>query len=65
MDDFASPLDLDGDDAIEVCLLFDGDGNNKGGSNQSPGRSGCCVIMLAGAGFLSSTAWSIVELLSQ
>ena len=56
MDDFDSPLDLDGDgdDAVEMCLFFDEDGKKKGG-NQPNGNSGCCVTLLMLGGALGTT----------
>ena len=49
MNDFdENPLDLldgDGDDAVEMSILFDEDNKGKGG-NQSSGNSGCCVLLL-------------------
>jgi len=45
---FTFELDGDGNDAIEVCLFFDEDGKKNRGSNQSPGGSGCWVILLSG-----------------
>ena len=69
MKDFdEDPLDLfgdDGDGVNEMCLLFDENGEKNGGGKKFPGGSGCCVILLAGAGLLSTTAWSIAGLLSQ
>ncbi len=64
MDDFDSPLDLDGDgdDAVEMCLFFDEDGKKKGGGNQQPG-SGCCVALLLFGGTVVSMVWGIVEVI--
>ena len=46
MDDFDSPMDLDGDgdDAIEMCLFFDDD--KKKGSESKPSGSGGCLTMI-------------------
>ncbi len=64
MDDFDSPLDLDGDgdDAIEMCLFFDEDGKKRGGGNQQPG-SGCGVALLLFSGSVASLIWGIAEVL--
>ena len=55
MDDFEnSPLDIldeDGDDAVEMNLFFDDDGEKNQGSNKPDGNSGCCVPL-----FLISTS---------
>ena len=61
MDDFdESPLDLDGDgdDAMEMCLLFnDDDKKNKG--SKPPSSSGCCVVFLAIGSSLAGAVWGI------
>jgi len=58
------PLDLlddDGDGVMEMCLFFDEDGKNKGNDSNQPGKSGCCVALLAIGGALSTVTWSITN----
>jgi len=50
MDFDEDPLDLledDGDGVIETCLFFDEDGKDKQSGKKPPGKSGCCVVLLA------------------
>ena len=63
MDDFDSPLDLDGDgdDAMEVCLFFDEEGKKKGGGNHPSGNSGCCAVLLALGGAVSAVTWGVTN----
>jgi hypothetical protein len=63
MDDFENPLDLDGDgdDAIEMCLLFDEDGKKEGGGHQPAGNGGCCIILLAFGSAVSAVTYGVVN----
>ncbi len=65
MDDFDSPLDLDGDgdDTVEMCLFFDNDGKKKG-AHQPTGNSDCCVLLLMLGGAASTMVWGVTRLLS-
>ncbi len=55
MEDFESPLDLDGDgdDAMEMSILFDDDKDEK----RLGQGSGCCVILVGLTGSLAVVAW--------
>lgn len=68
MDDFdEDPLDLfddDGDGVVEMCVLFDEDGNNKQPGARPPSNSGCCVTLLMFGGAASAMTWGITKLLS-
>ena len=68
MDDFdnfdSSPLDLDGDDAVETCLLFDEDGKNKQTNSKPPSYSGCCVVFLAVWVSIGMAIWSVTHFLA-
>ena len=51
MEDFDEPdnpldIDGDGDEAIDMCLFFDKDTEEKTDSVQRTGKTGCCVILL-------------------
>ena len=61
MDDFDSPLDLDddGDDAIEMCLLFAGD-KKKGTGGSPQGSGGCCIVLLFLGSSFVTVGWSVV-----
>jgi hypothetical protein len=63
MEDFDSPLDLDGDgdDTIEMCLFFDEDGKKKGGGNHPSGNGGCCVVLLAFGSAVSAVTYGVVN----
>lgn len=65
MDDFDSPLDLDGDgdDAVEMCLFFDDDHKKKGHGHKSPSNSGCCIFLLATSLSILTIGWGITNLL--
>lgn len=64
IDDYESPLDLDGDgdDAMEMCLFFDDDNKKKG--SKPPGSSGCCIFFLAVGSSLVGVIYGISYLIT-
>ncbi len=64
MDDFDSPLDLDGDgdDAMEMCLFFDDDDKKKHTGSKPPSNSGCCIVLLAMGAAVLTVGWSVITI---
>jgi len=60
MNDFdENPLDIldgDGDDAVEMNILFDDNDKGKQSGNKSSRNSGCCVLLFC-IGAVGTSVW--------